>query len=281
MEVTGDTTPSCSGGLAALAASLASRLAVTVKNRSSFLYAVLFPSQKQAMEATGVPYCRVTGDTTPSCSGGLAALAASLVSRLAEDDNAGSSNLVLSPLSIYAALALLAAGARGATQDEILGALGAPSRAALDEFLSGVAEDALEDHSESGGPRVAFACGVWTDLTCPLKPAYRHAAASAYKADANTVDFRDNPEAARGQINAWVAQATGNLIGSVLGPGSITPYTRVVLGNAIYFKGEWEDPFYKEATANKLFHRLDGRTVDVPFMQSWSSQFIAVHKGFK
>ncbi|EMS59770.1 Putative serpin-Z8 [Triticum urartu] len=167
------------------------------------------------------------------------------------------------------------------TRSKILGVRGAPSRAALDEFLSGVAEDALEDHSESGGPRVAFACGVWTDLTCPLKPAYRHAAASAYKADANTVDFRDNPEAARGQINAWVAQATGNLIGSVLGPGSITPYTRVVLGNAIYFKGEWEDPFYKEATANKLFHRLDGRTVDVPFMQRWSSQFIAVHKGFK
>nr|XP_020178787.1 putative serpin-Z8 [Aegilops tauschii subsp. strangulata] len=232
MEVTADTTPSCSGGLAALAASLTSRLAVTVKNRSSFLYAIFFPSQKQAMEATGAHYSKVTGDTAPSCSGGLAALAAGLVSRLADDNNAGS-NLVLSPLSIYAALALLAAGARGATQDEILGVLGTPSRAALDEFLSGVAEDALEDHSEYGGPRVAFACGVWTDLACPLKPAYRHAAASAYKADASTVDFRDSPEAARGQINAWVAQATSNLIGPVLGPGSITRLTRVVLGNAI------------------------------------------------
>ncbi|XP_044437295.1 putative serpin-Z8 [Triticum aestivum] len=196
----------------------------------------------------------VTRDTTQSCSGGLAALAASLASRLA-DDNADS-NL-------------------------ILGVLGAPSRAALDEFLSRVAEDALEDHSESGGPRVAFACGVWTDLTCPLKPAYRHAAASTYKADASTVDFRNNPEAARGQINAWVAQVKRKLIGSVLGPGSITPLTRAVLGNAIYFKGKWEKPFRKKRTADKLFHRLDGRTVDVPFMQSRSSQFIAVHKGFK
>ncbi|XBI09296.1 hypothetical protein VPH35_136881 [Triticum aestivum] len=183
----------------------------------------------------------VTRDTTQSCSGGLAALAASLASRLA-DDNADS-NL-------------------------ILGVLGAPSRAALDEFLSRVAEDALEDHSESGGPRVAFACGVWTDLTCPLKPAYRHAAASTYKADASTVDFRNNPEAARGQINAWVAQVKRKLIGSVLGPGSITPLTRAVLGNAIYFKGKWEKPFRKKRTADKLFHRLDGRTVDVPFMQS-------------
>ncbi|KAF7067782.1 hypothetical protein CFC21_073625 [Triticum aestivum] len=220
-----------------------------------------------------------TRDTTQSCSGGQAALAASLASRLA-DDNADS-NLVLSPLSIYAALALLAAGARGATLDEILGVLGAPSRAALDEFLSRVAEDALKDHSESGGPRVAFAYGVWTDLACPLKPAYRHAAVSTYKADASTVDFRNNPEAARSQINAWVAQVTSNLIRSVLRPGSITPLTRVVLGNAIYFKGKWEKPFDKEDTANKPFHRLDGRTVDVPFMKSWSSQYIAVHDGFK
>ncbi|KAI5004681.1 hypothetical protein ZWY2020_031924 [Hordeum vulgare] len=37
----------------------------------------------------------------------------------------------------------------------------------------------------------------------------------------------------------------------------------------------------EEATVNKPFHRLDGRTVDVPFMRSWSSQFIAVHQGFK
>ncbi|XBI84240.1 hypothetical protein VPH35_092593 [Triticum aestivum] len=189
-----------------------------------------------------------TRDTTQSCSGGQAALAASLASRLADDH--ADSNLVLSPLSIYAALALLAAGARGATLDEILGVLGAPSRAALDEFLFRVAQDALKDHSESGGPRVAFAHGVWTDLACPLKPAYRHAAA------------------ARGQINAWVAQVTGNLIGSVLRPGSITPLTRVVLGNAMYFKGKWEKPFDKEDTANKPFH-------------PWSSQFIAVHEGFK
>ncbi|EMS45396.1 Putative serpin-Z8 [Triticum urartu] len=87
---------------------------------------------------------------------------------------------------------------------------------------------------------------------------------SMYKADASTVDFRNNPEAARGQINAWVAQATRNLIGSVLGPGSITPLARAVLGDAMYFKGKWEKPFDKEDTANKPFHRLDGRTSTCP-----------------
>ncbi|XP_044453503.1 putative serpin-Z8 [Triticum aestivum] len=215
----------------------------------------------------------------PSESGGLAALAAGLARRLAEENS--ESNLVFSPLSIYAAVALLAAGARGATLDEILGVLGAPSRAALEVFVSLVAEQALRDQSGSGGPRIAFACGVWSDLTCALKPAYRHAVLSTYKAEASTVDFQNDPEGARGQINEWAARATQNLIGGVLGPESVTPLTRVVLGNAIYFKGKWQEPFCKRDTESKLFHRLYGRAVDVPFMQSWEPQFIAVHQGFK
>ncbi|XP_037480646.1 putative serpin-Z8 [Triticum dicoccoides] len=214
----------------------------------------------------------------PSESGGLAALAADLARRLAEENS--ESNLVFSPLSIYAAVALLAAGARGATLDEILGVLGAPSRAALEVFVSLVAEQALRDQSGSGGPRIAFACGVWSDLTCALKPAYRHAVLSTYKAEASTVDFQNDPEGARGQINEWAARATQNLIGGVLGPESVTPLTRVVLGNAIYFKGKWQEPFCKRDTESKLFHRLDGRAVDVPFMQSWEPQFIAIHSDF-
>jgi serpin B len=206
-------------------------------------------------------------------------LAAGIARRLAEADAGG--NLVFSPLSIYAALGLLAAGARGDTLDEILHVLGARSRGELEEFVSGVAEDVLKDHSGYGGPRVAFACGVWSDLTCPLKPAFREAVVGTYKAEASTVDFTNEPEAARDQINAWVAQVTQNLIGSVFGPEAIKPLTRVVLGNAMYFKGSWAESFDKMDTTNKLFHRLDGSTVDVPFMQSWDRQYIAVHDGFK
>ncbi|KAM0827197.1 hypothetical protein ACQ4PT_068341 [Festuca glaucescens] len=211
--------------------------------------------------------------------GGLAALSAGLARSLAEEN--ADSNLVFSPLSTYAALALLAAGARGATLDEILRVVGARSRGELEESVAGVVETALKDESGAGGPRVAFACGVWSELTCPLKAAYRRTVVDKFSAEASSVDFIKNPEAARGQINAWVAEATHNLIGSVFGPGSITPLTRVVLGNAVYFKGKWVNPFNEKRTKNKLFYRLDGSTVDTPFMKSLSSQFIAVHDGFK
>ncbi|KAM0848312.1 hypothetical protein ACQ4PT_054468 [Festuca glaucescens] len=217
--------------------------------------------------------------TAQSDSVGLAAFSAGLARCLAKKN--ANSNLVFSPLSIYAALGLLAAGARGDTKDEILRVLGAPSRRQLKKFVSRVATDTLMDQSGSGGPHIAFACGIWSDLTCQLKAAYRSTIVDKFKAEANGVDFIKNPEAARVQINAWVAQTTSNLIDSVFAPGSITRLTRVVLGNAIYFKGKWDEPFSKKCTRDRHFYRLDGGHVDVPFMESGSFQFIAVHDGFK
>ena len=98
---------------------------------------------------------------------------------------------------------------------------------------------ALQDRTDSGGPRVAFACGVWSDLACPLKPGFLKAVAGGgYRAEASTVDFRGDPDGSRQLINTWAARATNSLIDSVLGPGSVTESTRVVLGNAVYFKGK-------------------------------------------
>ncbi|KAM0867887.1 hypothetical protein ACQ4PT_041697 [Festuca glaucescens] len=212
-------------------------------------------------------------------SGGLAALSAGLSRVLA--DKHPDSNIVFSPLSIYTALALVAAGARGATLEEILSVLGARSREELDEFVR-AARDALQDRSGSGGPRFAFACGVWSDLSCPLKPGFREAVVDgAYKVETATVDFRGDHRGACRLINEWAARATNGLIDSVLSEGSVTPHTRVVLGNAVYFKGKWEEPFNKRETEKAPFRRLRGGAVDVPFMHSGKHQFVAVHDGFK
>ncbi|KAF7014016.1 hypothetical protein CFC21_028046 [Triticum aestivum] len=118
-------------------------------------------------------------------------------------------------------------------------------------------------------------------MACPLKPGFRRAVVDgAYGAEASTVDFRGDPEGSRQLINAWAARATNDLIDSVLGKGSVSPLTRVVLGNAVYFKGKWEKPFEKRHIADAPFRRAGG-PIDVPFMQSWKMQFVAVHAGFK
>ncbi|XP_051190035.1 putative serpin-Z8 [Lolium perenne] len=210
----------------------------------------------------------------------MADLAARLTKLLADKNS--KSNLVFSPLSIYAVLALLAAGAGGTTLEEVLRVLGARSRRELEDSVARLRDGPLRDTSAFDGPRVAFAYGAWSDLTRPMKPAYRDAVIGTYKAEASVVDFLNNPEQAAGQINAWAAEATRNLIMSAVFPGSLHPDTKLVLANAIYFKGNWKVPFYESHTENRPFHRLDGTAIDVPFMTSYSdSHYIAEHEGFK
>lgn len=88
-------------------------------------------------------------------------------------------------------------------------------------------------------------------------------------------------EAAREEINKWVASATNNLINSILPPGSVDRSTSLVVATAIYFKGMWRTPFDASLTKEGKFQRLDGTTMDAQFMRSHSDQFIATYRGFK
>jgi serpin B len=68
------------------------------------------------------------------------------------------------------------------------------------------------------------------------------------------VDFKTAPEAARLTINQWVEQKTEDKIKDLLPPGSVNSDTRLVLTNAIYFKGDWQTQFDKAATKDEDFH---------------------------
>ncbi|CAN6204052.1 unnamed protein product [Urochloa humidicola] len=234
--------------------------------------------------------------TAAQSSAGLTALSHRLMSKLSSsttdlppaakgETTTKSGNLVFSPLSIYSALSLAAAGARGTTLTELLDALSAKSRESLVESVRGVLERALPDggtpRGGGGGPRVAHACGVWHEATVRLRPAYRAIAAASCQAVVHAVDFINKPEEARKQINSWVAKKTCNLIDSVLPAGKVKRDTRVVVATAIYFKGAWDTPFDKSLTKEHKFHRLDGSSADAQFMRSYEDQFIATYKGFK
>uniref|UniRef100_A0ACD5X443 Uncharacterized protein n=1 Tax=Avena sativa TaxID=4498 RepID=A0ACD5X443_AVESA len=223
------------------------------------------------------------GAAASACQSGMTALAAGLLNRIAAA-TAGD-NFVFSPLSIHVALALMSAGASGATLDQILAVAGAPSRGELEAFVRDtVVERALADRSGTGGPCVAFACGVWSDERFPLKKAYRDTIVQTYKGGAWTVDFQNHPVEARKQINAWVAKVTRNLIREVVDPYSQSKETLKVVANAIYFKGEWRQPFDKEHTVDhRKFHLLDGSPVKAFFMRRLRlhEEQIACHDGFK
>ena len=74
-----------------------------------------------------------------------------------------------------------------------------------------------------------------------------------YGAGFNTVDFKGATEEARQTINSWVEQQTENKIKDLIAPGVLKPETRLVLTNAIYFKGDWQTPFDKTRTGDEYF----------------------------
>ncbi|KAE8766576.1 putative serpin-Z12 [Hordeum vulgare] len=182
-------------------------------------------------------------------------------------------NFVVSPLSIHAALAMVAAGARGETRRELLDLLGSAS---LDDLHSASAIKLVG--RLNGLNQTSFASGVWVDQRQALRPEFVATGASRYVATAESVDFVSAAELARQRVNSFVADKTNQRIHDVLPPGSVDSSTSVVLANALYFKGAWRRPF---DVFTAPFHVPGGTTVRVPSMTTVGSQHIALYPGFR
>ena len=86
----------------------------------------------------------------------------------------------------------------------------------------------------------------------------------------------------RTELNKWVSDETNGLIKDLLPHGSVNNKTDKVYGNALYFKGAWEDKFSKSKTKDRDFHLLNGTSVSVPFMSSGHDrQYVQRCGGFK
>ncbi len=180
-------------------------------------------------------------------------------------------NLFYSPYSISLALAMTYAGARGSTEQQMAQALHftlAQERLhaalnALDQALASRGQDLEEDQRF----RLNVANALWGQQDYAFLAAFLDTLAENYGAGMRLVDYQSAPEAARQTINEWVEQQTEDRIKDLLPAGSITPLTRLVLSNAIYFNAAWMHPFQESATEDGDFHLLDGKTVTVPMMR--------------
>jgi serpin B len=170
-------------------------------------------------------------------------------------------NLIFSPASISAALTLAYGGARGQTAAEMARVLDLP---ADDELAHRAQADFLRKTRAAVKPgqrpfELALANAIWGQKQVQWRPEYLALAKQHYDAGLRTVDFQSDPEAARQEINAWVAQNTANKIAELLAPGTIHREIRLVITNAVYFKADWLEPFEKEATTPQPFFLADGR----------------------
>ncbi|KAL5725536.1 hypothetical protein ACHQM5_008672 [Ranunculus cassubicifolius] len=188
---------------------------------------------------------------------------------------------VSSPYSIQLALSLSTNGSTGSTKTELLNFLEADN---LDD-LNSKSEQVLDTfyESEEGDPVLSVIGGVWIDQSLTIKPFFKANAAKVYKAKAETVDFKDEAKSKEAiqKVNRWAEESTNGLIKSVLPEDEFNPARRIVLANAVYFKGRWSQEFSSMVTEYRKFYLLDGNSVEVPFMFSRCDRQIGTLDDFK
>ena len=188
-----------------------------------------------------------------------------LYSRLANDQEYTGNNLFFSPFSISSALAITYEGAKGKTADEIRSVFYFPEndsarREGYRSLNAGI-------NSGDAGYALHTANALWAEKTYPFLAEYVGTAERYYGADTTNLDFKGHPEDSRISINTWVEDKTENRIKDLIPAGVIDPMTRLVITNAIYFKGDWVKQFDKDKTADAEFRMAPGKTVKVPMMQ--------------
>jgi serpin B len=116
------------------------------------------------------------------------------------------------------------------------------------------------------GYQLRVADALWAQRDYVFRDDFLKLTKRDYGAGFNPVDFKGAPEAARLTINQWVEQKTDNKIANLLQPGVLNSMTKMVLTNAIYFKGDWQTPFEKAWTEEDDFHLSPARNVKAPLM---------------
>ncbi len=183
-------------------------------------------------------------------------------------DQAG--NKFFSPSSISTALAMTYAGAEGATKQQMAGVLhfDLPDRRLHEGF--GKLNTILNSDNQSY--RLQSANRLWVQSGFHFEPPFLNVTREHYGAEPGEVDFAQ-PEKARQTINQWIGEKTSGKIGDLIPPGLLHDKIRLVLTNAIYFKGTWKYKFSKPGTSELPFHLSKDRDIKVPTMQQTGAFF--------
>ncbi len=207
-------------------------------------------------------------ESTKTAADDANAFALDLYARIAQREPA---NVFFSPTSISTALAMAYAGARGQTAEEMARALHFSLEGeALHHAVAGLAR-AIE--TERAGVKVSIANALWGQQGYPFNDEYLALGSEHYGAALREVDFRGATEQARTTINDWVESETAGKIRELFLPGSLDPAVRLVLTNAIYFKGVWMQEFDPKQTRKTPFHAAPGRTLQVDMMHAREGRF--------
>jgi serpin B len=199
---------------------------------------------------------------TNSLAGGNTAFALDLYARL----SGAPGNLFFSPYSMSTCLGMTYAGARGETETQMGQVLRfSPGQAGVHSAF-GELQQQLTDTNNLKGNQLNIANALWTQQGEPFLPSFLKTTTDAYQASVKQADFTIGAGAVVREINDWVAQKTQDRIKDILSPANLDSSTRLVLANAIYFKGRWASLFMTAATRSLPFSVSRTNRASVPLM---------------
>ena len=184
---------------------------------------------------------------------------------LRNEGNLVTENLFYSPASLLIALAMTCLGARGKTAEELASVLhlipDSSSRPNMKKFLSNL------NSSSDNNTKLLTANKLFIEKGLEILKSYRAGIQEFYDSEIASVDYKERTEEVREEINKWVEQKTNDKIKGLIPPGMLSSDTRLVLVNAIYFKGLWLQPFLKEETFPGTFFVAANQKVQVQMMR--------------
>ncbi|XP_027538363.1 leukocyte elastase inhibitor-like isoform X3 [Neopelma chrysocephalum] len=188
-----------------------------------------------------------------------------LLRRFSEANPTG--NVFFSPVSVTAALAMVLLGAKGNTEAQVLKTLHFDKV----EDIHSRFQTLTMDINRSNAPYLLrLASRLFGEKSYSFLPDFLTNTRKFYGADLATVDFLQACDEARKEINQWVEQKTEGKIPDLLSEGSVDNSTRLVLVNAIYFKGNWAEKFKEADTTDMLFQlsKNERKTVKMMYQKN-------------
>jgi serpin B len=172
-------------------------------------------------------------------------------------------NITQSPLSLSLAMALLSNGSANETSASIKTVMHFPTN---DNELNIGYQNIQEELTSNKANQLLIANAIWPALRLKLKPDYTKTLNTFYNANATALNY-GQPQSSADSINTWCYRNTKGLISELIKPSSIDSSVRLILTNALYFKGVWEKSFDPQASFTGKFFRNNSSDCDITYMK--------------
>ena len=175
-------------------------------------------------------------------------------------------NIFFSPFSISTAIAMTYEGTDGKTAEEIRKVFYFPQNNEQRKSSFAKIYNTLNNELKNEKITLNIANAIWKEKEYTFKKDFLETINKYYYGKTNSVDFKNAPEPSRKKINEWVEKQTNNKIQKLIPGGVISTYTKMVLTNAIYFKGKWTNLFEQKNTKEKDFLVSEDKNVKTQMM---------------